>query len=51
MDHLEQTIDNAVATDVGDVWETVNQLVSGRFALSYRAVMVRLALIHSTRQM
>ncbi len=50
MDHLKQTIDDAVATDVADAWETVNQLVSGFFALPCKVGMVVPSLLHMTRQ-
>ena len=29
MDHLKQTIDDAVGMDIADAWETVNQVVRG----------------------
>ncbi len=39
MDEVKETVDEAVGADVGEAWETVNQLVSGFFALIPKIVI------------
>ena len=39
MDEVKETVDEAVGADVGEAWETVNQLVNGFFALLPKIVI------------